>query len=294
MNRIDLSYNEINPFIRFADYVRFPNQFTGDRKAYDSKLMYIVKGNTSIKIDGISYNASKGSLFIWNPGIAYEVDQKELQEFIIISLNFDYTRNHIDILKPFDPCEESSFNPAAVHEICSFTDAPFFNSPVYLQNMQDEVEDILNKIVNEHRFKTDNYIMKSRILFLTLIDKVAELARTDNYLNRKNDKVGKVISYISKYYHLPIDYKTISKDLNYHPVYLNRLMVAHTGYSIHRYLLNQRIRHAVYLLHTTNRNISEIAFNVGFNDVNTFSLCFKKIIGMSPKTYLKANSEKGF
>ena len=42
-------------------------------------------------------------------------------------------------------------------------------------------------------------------------------------------------------------------------------------------------------METTDANISEIAYTVGFRDAGYFGKCFRKKYGMSPKEYKNSN-----
>ena len=42
----------------------------------------------------------------------------------------------------------------------------------------------------------------------------------------------------------------------------------------------------------TSKNVTEIAFEVGFSDVNYFIRTFKKIKGVTPKRYMKMLNAK--
>ena len=53
------------------------------------------------------------------------------------------------------------------------------------------------------------------------------------------------------------------------------------------YVQNLRITQAKKLLREGKFSITEIAFQVGFNDSNYFSSCFKKATGISPLEYRK-------
>ncbi len=51
------------------------------------------------------------------------------------------------------------------------------------------------------------------------------------------------------------------------------------------YLLNVRLKRAVYLLHHTRRSVEEISQNCGFSSANYFGLIFKKKMGKSPSAF---------
>lgn len=64
-----------------------------------------------------------------------------------------------------------------------------------------------------------------------------------------------------------------------------RVFQAATGSSPLAWVIEQRIKRACHLLRQTDRRITEIAFDVGFNDSNYFTRQFTKITGISPRNY---------
>ncbi|HYG24918.1 MAG TPA: helix-turn-helix domain-containing protein [Verrucomicrobiae bacterium] len=64
-----------------------------------------------------------------------------------------------------------------------------------------------------------------------------------------------------------------------------RCFQAATGNSPIAYLIELRIRHAARLLRQTNESVTDIAFQVGFNDSNYFTRQFRAVIGLSPREY---------
>jgi AraC-like DNA-binding protein len=57
------------------------------------------------------------------------------------------------------------------------------------------------------------------------------------------------------------------------------------GESPHRYLQRRRIERAMTLLRTTNRQVTDIAFAVGFSSLGSFSRTFADIVGQSPSRF---------
>ncbi len=58
-----------------------------------------------------------------------------------------------------------------------------------------------------------------------------------------------------------------------------------------QYLMKHRIATACNLLSTTNKQITDIAKNVGIGDPNYFAISFRKIMGISPSEYRKKCAE---
>lgn len=61
-----------------------------------------------------------------------------------------------------------------------------------------------------------------------------------------------------------------------------RKMKALTGENPTIYIRKARLHHAMELLRTTDRNISQVAYDVGFTDPNYFSRVFSEEFGMPP------------
>ena len=55
----------------------------------------------------------------------------------------------------------------------------------------------------------------------------------------------------------------------------------------HEFLKDIRLNNAEQLLLNTSKPVSDIAIQCGFSDVYSFSHCFKRNFGISPKTYRK-------
>jgi AraC-like DNA-binding protein len=58
-----------------------------------------------------------------------------------------------------------------------------------------------------------------------------------------------------------------------------------TGKTVITYINEYRIAQACKMLISTDKNIGEIAFECGFNNISNFNRTFKSIIGKTPGTY---------
>lgn len=57
------------------------------------------------------------------------------------------------------------------------------------------------------------------------------------------------------------------------------------GETPHRYLQRRRIERAMFLLRTTDRDVTGVCFDVGFTSLGTFSRTFRDIVGRSPREF---------
>jgi transcriptional regulator GlxA family with amidase domain len=69
------------------------------------------------------------------------------------------------------------------------------------------------------------------------------------------------------------------------PAHFIRTFRATFGETPHRYLQRRRVERAMELLRETDRPVTEICLDVGFNSLGTFSRTFREILGESPSAY---------
>jgi AraC-like DNA-binding protein len=60
------------------------------------------------------------------------------------------------------------------------------------------------------------------------------------------------------------------------------------GVTPHQYLVRSRLRHAVRLLAEDTRAITDVAFDVGFNDLSNFVRTFHRAAGLSPARFRRS------
>ena len=78
-----------------------------------------------------------------------------------------------------------------------------------------------------------------------------------------------------------------SKEANLGRTIFFKKMKGITNYSPNEYLRIIRLKKATELLKATEMNISEIAYEVGFNDPDYFGKCFKEQFGLTPRQFRK-------
>src|SRR5690606_23167742 len=77
----------------------------------------------------------------------------------------------------------------------------------------------------------------------------------------------------------------VARKMGYTPEYLIRIVKRETGMTPKAIVLQMRVQEAKELLEATSLNISEIAEQLGYHDVFSFSQQFKHKTGQSPTAY---------
>lgn len=266
---------QANPFIRFADKLRFEFQ-RGPSKTYDCRMLYTLGGAASVEVEGVTHAMRHGGLILFQPGTEYTIHPEPVIELIVF--DFDFTQDYSDLSSFMIPCSIASYIPANAHPRVSFSDAPLFDQPVYFDHITF-IEPALQEIVSEFLEKRLLYAGKVSTLFKSIL---FDLARHSKLGNKSDTLVTQIMQYIDANLSRHITNGEIGEYFNYNPNYLNRLMLRHTGKTLHQYVLQQRIVLALKLIQTTNLTIAEIAMSLGFNSPSHFSYCFKKETGFSP------------
>ena len=113
----------------------------------------------------------------------------------------------------------------------------------------------------------------------TLFDTaVTELTRA----SEDTDMIGAVKRYILEHYREDIDRNDVAAVAYITPNYLSKRFRSEMGMSLREYINQLRIEDAKRLLLSTNATISEVASEVGYDNISYFSTVFRKICGMSP------------
>ncbi len=68
---------------------------------------------------------------------------------------------------------------------------------------------------------------------------------------------------------------------------LHRKLTALTDQSANELIRSYRLKKSLKLLAGKTGNISEVAYDVGFNNPSYFASCFKELFGCSPSEYLQ-------
>lgn len=83
----------------------------------------------------------------------------------------------------------------------------------------------------------------------------------------------------------PLDVPALARIAHMSTAYFARRFAATFGVTPHRYLQQRRIERAMALLRDTDDSVTDIAFDVGFGSLGTFSRTFQAIVGTSPTGY---------
>jgi transcriptional regulator GlxA family with amidase domain len=97
--------------------------------------------------------------------------------------------------------------------------------------------------------------------------------------------------YVLENYSGEVDLGLVAKLCGMEPQAFSRFFKRHTGHTFARYVILARIYAACSLLTQTHRPITDICFEVGFNNIANFNRQFFKICKRTPSDY-RRNAHK--
>lgn len=167
-----------------------------------------------------------------------------------------------------------------------------------------------NEIINIFLFGVKNFMNQCEIpenvwyqkkfkSFLTIADIFEWLKKQlrdefDKYINNKKIQDSKPIrqakQYINENYNKDINLESVSNLIGFNPAYFSSLFKKETNENFMEYVMKIRIQNAKYLLIQTDKDVADIAADVGYTDLKYFSKLFKKKTGLSPSEFRKLYS----
>jgi AraC-like DNA-binding protein len=100
-------------------------------------------------------------------------------------------------------------------------------------------------------------------------------------------RIWGVIHYVHTHYSEELTLTEIAEKFHFSVSHLSELFKKYVGQNFVHFLHELRLRHAMGLLRSTEMNIADIAYEVGFGSYQTFSRTFRELKHMTPANYRK-------
>ena len=157
-------------------------------------------------------------------------------------------------------------------------------------NYMEEIESIFAKALIERDHKNTGRLLLINfyiyhILILLCRHYTRMFFETTAADTSQKKLVQDALRYIDEHYTGQIGTRELSRFVGVSQQYLSKLFRSETGLSPVKYINALRIKKAKELISGTRLNISEVAFQVGFDSLYYFSRVFKQYEGISPSTY---------
>ena len=151
-----------------------------------------------------------------------------------------------------------------------------------------KVYNLINTIAKEEK-GFEQFLRLLRLLYeLSLSENSRSLASSSfahAERNTESRRVSKVKDYINQNYTKKLTLDLLAQIVGMSPVAFSRFFKLRTGKTLSEYIIDIRLGYASRMLVDSNKTISEICFECGFNNLSNFNRIFKKKKNMTPKFF---------
>ncbi|WP_211184443.1 helix-turn-helix domain-containing protein [Paenibacillus lemnae] len=212
-------------------------------------LVFVLEGSADYIVNGEAHHVQKGDLLFIKP---QSVRSATTTGMVCAAVDFLLTANE-------------KFELPTVSHWEDFTD----------------IERMLKEINYDWLQKKEGYKMKCQALLILVLHKLLY----EKPHQKINIHVEVIKRYIVDHYDQKLTVSTLARVANISTVYCGALFKMTEGTSISAFINQVRIHKAASLLESGEYNVGEVAERTGFKDVYYFSSTFKRLVGVSPKTY---------
>ncbi|MGG1575049.1 AraC family transcriptional regulator [Fictibacillus sp. NRS-1165] len=242
-----------------------------------SEIVYICDGKGTFIIDGVTYEASKGDILVYNKDVLHE--EWSNPDHPLKTYFCGITNLSIEGLKD-------------LHVI------PSGINPVIRRNKySSKIETYLSEIFDEAALQAEGDEMICQHLLtslITVIHRIIHLHHQDTSTEKNDSLSHRIKEYIDKHYTRSLSLEDLAEAFFISPYYLSHVFKEEKNLSPIHYLITRRMGEAKRLLVSTNLKIREVAQLVGYDNPNYFTMLFKKFTGQSPKRFKQKHMEKLF
>lgn len=223
-----------------------------------NRAILISQGKAELKIDNNYYRVSYGNLIFVFSGEEISVVNAQNTEFIYI----EFEGNRADILF-------RRFGITAFSRLFTKFDSLI---PLWIDSLTRSNE------------KSIDLASESVLLYT--------FSRLNCDFSKQNNIVTGIVEIVEEQFSDPkMSISSISEKMSYNSKYLSHIFKELMGIGFSEYLRNFRIKYAVSLFDNGLDSVKNVAFLSGFNDPIYFSTAFKKVIGISPREYIRKNKQ---
>lgn len=251
-------------------------KYTNHSRLFDGLLLgFMINGSMKSQIHFLEYEIKKGDIAILQPRLM--IDTKLLSEdaeIVTIGLSLDFITEY-PILREFVMNNQIRWQPV-----------------IRLQPEEIKLQNELLELIQNfyHKKPSSNKTQMLRHLIIVLINMISEVySNSPNKKNLVKNRTHEIIDdfylLISKYANQERSVAFYAKKLHLTPQYLSTFLKRETGKTVLQWIDYITILHAKTLLKSSNLSIKEISNELHFEETSIFCRYFKRVVGVSPKTY---------
>ncbi|MFD2555166.1 AraC family transcriptional regulator [Sphingobacterium tabacisoli] len=250
--------------------------YTNHSRLFDGLLLaFMVQGTMKARIHFLEYTINAGDIAVLQPQLMIETEElSDDAEIITIGLSLDFLTN-FPVLRDFVMNDQVRWQPVVRLDSDEI-------------KLQIELVDLLQAFYDKKQSHQKTAMLQHlvAVLMCMISEKYTRSSDKDSRVkNRTHQLIDEFYSLISRYAHQERSVTFYAEKLSLTPQYLTTFLKQNTGRSVLQWVDQMTVLHAKTLLKSTNLSIKQISSELNFGDTSLFCRFFKRLTGLSPRSY---------
>lgn len=251
-----------------------------------AEISYVISGSGYMTSNDKKFEVKAGDLFLSGIGERHCISPKPQENMRFFYLGFtmdeDMIRDNRELFEMWLFFRRQHVHPISQCKYDTISLMSRLNNEFYTGGILSDhsIENILKQIlVDVYR----SYNHKTERVAAPPIEKNAKVVgntiyNTVRYIDGHIFEIGKI--------------QEIAKELGYSNSYLSHAFQKKVGMTLQQYLTNKKIEKSLELIYSGKYTLTQIAENLNYDSLQSFSRVFKRVMGVSPSAHIKSASLK--
>ena len=225
------------------------------------ELIYVIKGSAECIIDGKTYSLMPGDISLAFPYVSHAYKFHE-SEYIMLF-----------------------FQPELCEDYGLYLKDSKLSEPV-LRQWGDKLQGLIWSAFEAHHSKTELGALLAKSYINAIMGEILSVSALTNHVTEDHNILNRVLIYCSKNYKQPdICISSLAREVGISPKYCSHIIGTLMNTNFRQYINALRMIEASRLVSNTDQPITNIAFDVGYDNQSTFNRIFLQTYGMTPTEY---------
>ena len=261
----------IRPHTRFIHFPEHTHDYV--------EVIYMCTGQTTHIVNGKQLVLEQGDLLFLSQSATHEVCRAREGD---IAVNFIVLPEFFSAPLSMIGEEETPLRKFLIDCLCGQNSGAgyLYFDVSEVKPIQNLLENLLWILIQDTPNKRKMSQMTMALLLMQLLGHTETLSTDD----QDDQVIWQVLRYVEANY-IDGSFAELTEQLHYDPSWLSREIKRKTGKTYTQLIQEKRLAQAAFLLRNTDRNVSDIAFAVGYENISYFHRIFADSYGKSPRHY---------
>ena len=277
----------INLEFAFSCHCRFSE--TSSHQHDYIEMQYVYSGTCRQTINGETFTLNQGEFCLLDTNVTHSIEASDEGDIIVnLLMSKHYLDNNL-LPRLSGHSLIASFCAQAIHQSSEHQRYVVFKS-----GTKGKIHQLMVGALCEY-FDKSEYAAEIVDSYLVLVfsELMKIVMRDTDHVHQaelSNNNISDILKFISAHC-LDTSLKATAQEFRLSPTYLSATIKKLTGRNFRDILQDARLKRAAYLLKTTSLPTSQIAEDVGYQNVSFFYRLFQKTYHLTPLAYRKAQGK---